>query len=576
MKFLLSKKSIIFLLFFFFFIHSQVSSGAMLLEVRDTISTSAPMVSANHTIKFTTNNSIPAGGQVNFRLEPGYFHISNFFTYEEVGLSIRLPGEDEFEKRNLGLFVSGTTSAVFITRGSSGSITITLAEEVPAGSRFEIRLGTHTDNGSVGIPNPSDPGSYEFFLETRDVLENRIDNAKGMIAIVEPITMRHAFDLDLPYRYNGLPDSELPGNTEKVTISLNTDIFAICRFATEPGVSYYSMPHSFSNSHRRLHSYLIDYLENEEEYTFYVRCINIMGEYNFDDYEISFSVAPAPTDSAQPGDPEDEPDDQGGSPGRPGSGGGSGGGTGSLVGPGEGEEHPPHTGTVIIEGRAYPNSRLFILKDGRIVFEGSITGAEFSRTLSNIEYGGYTFSVYVDDPSGVRSTSKHSTITIRSNTTNRISNIFLPPTVSPKDASVEPGGTLDFYGYSFPGSEVQYEVLRGGVITRSGYTTSQANGSWRVSFDASGLDTGTYTFRARTKIPDSDRTSDWERVFFGIGVQPEDSGLTADLNRDGRVNLADFSILLFHWGTSSPLADINGDGRVGLPDFSIMLFQWTG
>ena len=135
---------------------------------------------------------------------------------------------------------------------------------------------------------------------------------------------------------------------------------------------------------------------------------------------------------------------------------------------------------------------------------------------------------------------------------------------------------MDFNGYSFPDSEVQYEVLRRGVVAKSGSTQSQSNGSWSVPLDTGGMNTGTYTFQARTVILDGDRSSDWERVYFGIGVEPEDSGLTADLNRDGRVNLADFSILLFHWGTSNPLADINGDGNVGLPDFSIMLFQWTG
>lgn len=56
--------------------------------------------------------------------------------------------------------------------------------------------------------------------------------------------------------------------------------------------------------------------------------------------------------------------------------------------------------------------------------------------------------------------------------------------------------------------------------------------------------------------------------------------INADLNRDGRVNLVDFSILLFWWasdgGDSDPPADINLDGTVSLTDFSIMLFNWTG
>ena len=55
----------------------------------------------------------------------------------------------------------------------------------------------------------------------------------------------------------------------------------------------------------------------------------------------------------------------------------------------------------------------------------------------------------------------------------------------------------------------------------------------------------------------------------------------ADINGDGRVDMRDLSILLYHW-TSSMLytpynkdADLNGDGVVNLKDISLMLTQWT-
>ncbi len=547
--------------------------------VQNTLSSSAPGAWVNHTVEFSTNNTVPAGGKIDFKTESGFFYIPTTFSYSDMDLLVRSPGAEEYESRALGSMVSGTTSAVSVGAGSFGSIVITLAEELPAASRIKIRLGTHAEYGGQGennIRNPAVSRSYVYFLETRDQSNNKIDNAKGMVAIIEPVTMEHAFDVGIPIRSNGLPDGELPGNTEKATISLSTDVFSICKFSTEPGVGYPAMPYSFSSSYRTLHSYVIDYLENETEYSFYVRCANVMGEYNFDDYEISFSVAPAPSDVAVPGDPDDEPDDPGGVPGPPGSGGGRGGGTGAGSGPGDGEEYPPHTGTVILEGWSYPNSRLFVLKDGVIVSEDRITDARFYKTISEVEYGGYTFSVYADDPAGVRSSSLHSTITVRSDTTNRISDLFLPPTVSPKGGSISPGGTIDFSGYAYPDSEVRYEVLRSRTAIRSGSARSLSDGSWETSFNTEGLDIGTYTFRVRAEIDGINQNSDWENVVFGVGVEPEDSYLSADLNRDGRVNLADFSILLFHWGTTNPIADINRDGRVGLPDFSIMLFQWTG
>ena len=66
-------------------------------------------------------------------------------------------------------------------------------------------------------------------------------------------------------------------------------------------------------------------------------------------------------------------------------------------------------------------------------------------------------------------------------------------------------------------------------------------------------------------------------VYFGVGKSPSpDFCKRSDINKDGKVQLTDFSILLFNWGTDSTESDINIDGRVNLTDFSIMLFCWTG
>ena len=52
-----------------------------------------------------------------------------------------------------------------------------------------------------------------------------------------------------------------------------------------------------------------------------------------------------------------------------------------------------------------------------------------------------------------------------------------------------------------------------------------------------------------------------------------------DINNDKKVNIVDFSIMLYFWKQSNPsnsCADINKDGIVNLFDFSVMLFWWTG
>ena len=67
-----------------------------------------------------------------------------------------------------------------------------------------------------------------------------------------------------------------------------------------------------------------------------------------------------------------------------------------------------------------------------------------------------------------------------------------------------------------------------------------------------------------------------QTLSFYVGVKGEGRAFVADLNQDKKVNLVDFSILLFYWGTATPLADLNQDKKVNLTDVSILLFYWTG
>lgn len=52
-----------------------------------------------------------------------------------------------------------------------------------------------------------------------------------------------------------------------------------------------------------------------------------------------------------------------------------------------------------------------------------------------------------------------------------------------------------------------------------------------------------------------------------------------DINKDGSINMTDFSILMYYWHDTppaNPCADINKDGTVDLTDFSVLLYWWTG
>ncbi len=49
------------------------------------------------------------------------------------------------------------------------------------------------------------------------------------------------------------------------------------------------------------------------------------------------------------------------------------------------------------------------------------------------------------------------------------------------------------------------------------------------------------------------------------------SGVPGDLNGDGKVSLADVSVLIANWGSKNMDADLNGDGAADLKDLSILM-----
>ncbi len=102
-----------------------------------------------------------------------------------------------------------------------------------------------------------------------------------------------------PQRRNPLPSSDLPAETRKTTIFLETGEKAVCRYGRVSGLSYDSMPDNFQNTNATSHSSQINYLSEGEKYVFYVKCQDESSNKNTDDFEISFSVK-KPEDKTPP------------------------------------------------------------------------------------------------------------------------------------------------------------------------------------------------------------------------------------------------------------------------------------
>ena len=112
-----------------------------------------------------------------------------------------------------------------------------------------------------------------------------------------------ASDTSPPVRSNGQPAGVLPAGTTQATLALTTNENATCRYGTAAGTSYALLPTPFSATGSTSHSSQITGLTNGGSFTYYVRCVDVAGNSNPDDFTIAFSVAqPVPdfTVSASP------------------------------------------------------------------------------------------------------------------------------------------------------------------------------------------------------------------------------------------------------------------------------------
>jgi len=244
-----------------------------------------------------------------------------------------------------------------------------------------------------------------------------------------------------------------------------------------------------------------------------------------------------------------------------------------------GSPSAPNPTKVIIEGKAYPGSSVNILDDGTAIgVVQADSNANFYFSTQNVTPGVATFGIWAQDASGLKSIALTTTFTITANAATTISGEFLPPTIGIDKRQLSAGDTLTVSGQSAPAVVVETHVHSAGDIVVT--TTTDNNGNWKLPVDTKGLDNNAFhTVDAdfvTTVNGATARSVVSQAISFYIGNKNVGKSFLADLNGDGKVNLADFSILLFYWGTSTSFADLNGDGKVDLQDLSILLYNWTG
>jgi hypothetical protein len=236
--------------------------------------------------------------------------------------------------------------------------------------------------------------------------------------------------------------------------------------------------------------------------------------------------------------------------------------------------------SLTLRGIGVPDDRLTVLQDGAALAATTLTDSEgnFIITIPSLAEGTYSFTIEETDGSGHPISSYTTTFTVILGTTNSITGIVLPPSVTLATSTVGLGKPALISGLAAPSSTIQLWTtsqsnLQTPVLST---TTADQSGNWSYMLKTTGFPADTYQEKARSLLPGFSASAYSSIAYLGIGKSPVPNVLIGDLNGDGKVNLVDFSIMLVHWGTDYPPAELSGDSTVGLRDLSILLAHWTG
>ncbi len=269
---------------------------------------------------------------------------------------------------------------------------------------------------------------------------------------------------------------------------------------------------------------------------------------------------------------------EGGSPGGGGGGGSRGGSAGSSQGYDPGAETENET-KIVVRGKSYPQADVHILVDGAVIgIVKTDSKADFYFETTDISPGVANFGFWSEDVDGLKSTLLTLTFRVISGAVTNISGVYISPSINIDNKSVKQGDDVTIYGQTVPGSTIKVHI--NSIEEHIERADSEDSGRWQLVFNTEPLEEDFHTAKAYFEVESDEnviKSGFSKLVSFYVGREGGEMPCPeGDLNHDGRVNITDFSILLYYWGTDDLCSDQNQNGTVDLIDFSIVMYYWTG
>jgi hypothetical protein len=247
------------------------------------------------------------------------------------------------------------------------------------------------------------------------------------------------------------------------------------------------------------------------------------------------------------------------------------GGSGVSIPEGGGGVRPS---TIRFSGRAYPGSSIEVLTMSaldvliNVPLESSSVdsdGVFFAQTLGLIS-GSYFVGLQITDKDGNKTDFISFDVDLLSEYLI-VGDMIIPPTMLIETQEVKIGEDVHMSGYGIPETTLELNIDDELVQVYE----LKDDGSYNIAYNVSSLSVGTHYVRVREHDLVNDEYSAFSssRAFKITALLfPE-----ADLNKDDKVNITDWSIFLSKWGSEEEKSsiDFNGDGKVNIIDLSIFL-----
>ncbi|MFH1612105.1 MAG: fibronectin type III domain-containing protein [bacterium] len=231
---------------------------------------------------------------------------------------------------------------------------------------------------------------------------------------------------------------------------------------------------------------------------------------------------------------------------------------------------------VLFSGQAYPMCKIEILQRDdinptyrNIPLETSKIDEQGNFSIEYLAFltGNYFFALRAKDKDGRETGILSFNVNFRSENELIAEDIFVPPTFGFKQTAVTKGSDLIVEGYVAPSSTIAFFI----DDNEKGKTVSDDDGYYNLSLSTKSIDIGQYYLRAKQINNDRESDLSFPRAFRVTSLAyPK-----ADFNNDNEVNIVDWSIFLFRWGSDDMdlrnNIDLDGNGIVDIFDFSIFL-----